>query len=45
MRPNPRREAEERSLLLGGPWASLAQLPRDYHTGLRAQLALDVKVI
>lgn len=32
-----RRKAEERSLLRGGPWASLAQLPRDYQAGLRAR--------
>ena len=32
-----RRKAEERMLLRGGPWVSLAQLPRDYQAGLRAR--------
>ena len=32
-----RRKVEEESLLRGGPWTSLAQLPRDYQSGLRAR--------
>lgn len=31
-----RRKIEEDALLRGGPWTSLAQLPRDYQSGLRA---------
>ena len=32
-----RRKTEEEALLRGGPWTSLAQLPRDYQSGLRAR--------